>query len=464
MSKEREFLKSGIWYTVGNVLVKAIAFLALPLFTNLLTTEEFGIFATYNAYEIILSVFVSCGISGTVRAAYNDYKADFERYISSITIPIILITLGLIILDGVYAFIFHDSYISLFVLALILNCLGNSIREILSSRYVILNKYKQNLLMSFLMSVLNIGVSYYLCITAFSEHKELGRIWGTVFASVVVAAIFMAAQLKRNSRVIWPGAWNYAFVLGIPLILHLLSVSILGQSDKLMIQHFVSFSAAGIYGAMSTIILVPQAIFSAIDNAWAPWFFNIVTQDRKPEVQKEIQEFNGKIVWIFALIIILFQLAVTEITYLMVSSEYRVGKDLLYVFSISVFVNFLYIYAVNVEYYYKKTSKISLYTFISAVFNILFNIIGIILWGYIGAAFATLLSRVLLLVLHSKEAKNLSGYPALRKDTIVLSFIIVTFSAGLIYFIQSSLFVRTIAFIVILFFLMHTIYNNFYKT
>lgn len=463
MSKEKDFLNSGIWYTVGSILTKAIVFLALPLFTNILSTEEFGIFATYNAYEIILSVFVSLGISGTVRAAYNDYKNDFERYISSITIPILIISIGLIIIDGIYAICFRDGYISLFILALILNCLGNSVREILSSRYVILNQYKQNLLMSLMMSVLNIGISYYLCLSAFSEHKELGRIWGTVFASVVVAILFMSAQLKRNSKVIWPKAWKYAFVVGTPLILHLLSVSVLGQSDKLMIQHFENFSAAGIYGAMATIILVPQAILSSVDNAWAPWFFNIVTQDRKPEIQREIQNFNGRIVWIFAIIIILFQIVVTEIVHLMVSSEYRIGQDLLYIFSISVFVNFLYIFAVNVEYYYKKTGKISLYTLISAVCNIVFNIIGIMLWGYIGAAYATLLSRILLLVLHSKEAKILSGYPTLNVNTVFYSFFVVSVAAFIAYLIKDMVIIRVIAFCVLFTVLLRVVYKQFYK-
>lgn len=463
MSKEKEFLKSGIWYTIGNILTKAIAFLALPIFTNLLTTEEYGIFGTFQAYEILLSVFISFGISGTIRAAYNDYKDNFERYVSCLTIPIFIISIGLVLLDGIYAFVFRDGYISLFILALILNALGNAIREIISSKFVIQNKYAKYLLMSFMMSVLNIAVSYYLCVQAFSEHKELGRIWGTVFASLFVALVFLFSQYKKDSRVIWPSAWKYAFVLGIPLILHQLSTSLLGQCDKLMIQQFDGFASAGIYTAMMTIMLIPQVIYASIDNAWAPWFFNIVAKDRDPIIQSEIQAFNGKIVIFFAIIIILFQLAATEIVRLTVSSEYRVGQTLIYVLSVSVFVNFLYVFAVNVEYYYKKTAKISFYTLIAALFNIIVNIIGILLMGYVGAAFATLISRLLLLFLHSRAAGKLSGYPSIHYKTIVGSFMVVVVAAVFTYLVRDLFIVRSLLFVTLISFLLYFTYKYFYR-
>ncbi len=464
MSKEKEFLKSGLWYTVGNVLTKAIAFLALPIFTNLLSAEEFGIFGTFQAYEVILCVLVSCGISGTIRAAYNDNKDSFERYVSSITVPIILISLCLVILDGLYAVIFHNVYISLFILALILNCLGDSIREIISSKYVIQNNYSKYLLMSLLMSVLNIAISYYLCVEALSDHKELGRIWGTVISSLFVGLLFLFFQYKKDSRIIWPAAWKYAFVLGIPLILHLLSTSLLGQCDKLMIQHFDGFSSAGIYTAMITIMLIPQVIYSSIDNAWAPWFFNIVTKDKDISVQKEIQSFNGKIVCFFAAVIVLFQLCASEIVYFTVSSEYRIGQVLIYILSVSVFVNFLYIFAVNVEYYHKKTAMISYYTLIAAVFNIIVNIILIMLMGYVGAAFATLLSRLLLLLLHTREARKLSGYYSIKIKTIIHSFAFVAVTALLSFFIRDLLIVRSLLFFTVLSFLLVYTYKNFYKS
>lgn len=463
MSKEREILKAGLWYTLGNILVKAIAFLSLPIFTNLLTPEEFGVFGTYQAYETIITVFMCLGISGTVRTAYNDYSENFDRYISSIIFPVIAIFLLLIVVDIVYAISFKDNYISLFVLALILNCLGNSIRDILSSRYIILNKYKQNLLMSLLTSVLNIGISYYLCVAAFSDHKDLGRIWGTVFASLIVAFVFLAFQLRNSSKIIWPKAWKYAILLGLPLILHQLSISVLGQSDKIMIQKLIGSSSAGIYSSMVTIMLVPQAVLNSLDNAWAPWFFKVIRNPMSISLQKEIQLFNRNIIWLFVFIIILFQLISAEIVEYMVGNDYREGLVLLYIFSISVFANLLYIFAVNVEYYYKKMVQISVFTSISAFLNIIFNIIGIYFWGYIGAAFSTVLSRFVLLYLHTIQARKLLGYDCVNISCIIFSLSIVCTFSFFVYSVRDQFFIRAFIGIILFVSLVYFAYTKFYK-
>ena len=44
MENSYKALKSGVWYTASNFLVKSIGFITTPLFTRLLTKTEFGIF------------------------------------------------------------------------------------------------------------------------------------------------------------------------------------------------------------------------------------------------------------------------------------------------------------------------------------------------------------------------------------------------------------------------------------
>ena len=36
-------LRSGVGYTLGNVLIKGINFLTLPIFSRILSPEEFGV-------------------------------------------------------------------------------------------------------------------------------------------------------------------------------------------------------------------------------------------------------------------------------------------------------------------------------------------------------------------------------------------------------------------------------------
>ena len=48
--KQSKVFKAGIGYTIGNVMVKGINFLAIPIFSRLLTTEEMGVYKIGRAH------------------------------------------------------------------------------------------------------------------------------------------------------------------------------------------------------------------------------------------------------------------------------------------------------------------------------------------------------------------------------------------------------------------------------
>ena len=50
MAEKNSALKAGMGYTIGNVLVKGINFLTLPLFSRLLSTAEFGVYNVFLSY------------------------------------------------------------------------------------------------------------------------------------------------------------------------------------------------------------------------------------------------------------------------------------------------------------------------------------------------------------------------------------------------------------------------------
>ena len=69
---------------------------------------------------------------------------------------------------------------------------------------------------------------------------------------------------------------------------------------------------------------------------------------------------------------------------------------------------FLYSLPVHIEYFYKKTKYIAVGTAGAAVVNLVLNYIAISLWDYQGAAWATLLSYVLLFIFHWDIARKIN--------------------------------------------------------
>ena len=66
--KQSKVFKAGIGYTIGNVMVKGINFLAIPIFSRLLTTEEMGLYTVFAAYEAVLFVFIGMALHSSIRS------------------------------------------------------------------------------------------------------------------------------------------------------------------------------------------------------------------------------------------------------------------------------------------------------------------------------------------------------------------------------------------------------------
>ena len=97
-SSGKKALKAGLGYTVGNMLVKGLSFLAIPLFARLMTVEDFGIYSTFSSYVMIMTVLAGFTLHTSVRNAKLDYVDLTGSYCSSVTLLVIgnsLLLLGL---------------------------------------------------------------------------------------------------------------------------------------------------------------------------------------------------------------------------------------------------------------------------------------------------------------------------------------------------------------------------------
>ena len=62
-------MKAGIGYTIGNILIKGINFLTLPLFSRLMSPSEFGVFNLFISYDAIISILISLAMQTSLRNA-----------------------------------------------------------------------------------------------------------------------------------------------------------------------------------------------------------------------------------------------------------------------------------------------------------------------------------------------------------------------------------------------------------
>ena len=455
--KDYNGIKAGIWYTIGNIIIKGIPFFTIPIFTRLLTTNDFGVYSIYLSYEEILSVVIGLGISGTVKIAKFEFKNEFEKYISSVInlIAIVGITF-LVISNFLYSFLIFQEWLSRFVVNLIIvQSISVAIYFVVSSKYIIDGDYIKNLLVVFFMTILNIAISLILCLYFFKDNPYLGRIIGTALGAIFIA-IFVIFNQNKISTIISKKKYNrFALVLGLPLIFHQLSISLLAQSDKIMIQALVGNKEAGVYSIGVIITSVLAVIISSIDSAWTPWFYSKLSEKKYDILIKN----NNILVIFFMYLTSGFILISPDIIHVMTEKSYWDSIYTVIPLIISIYLNFMYVFSVGVEYFLKKTGFISMVTVTCVFINIIFNYFMIKQFGYIAAAYATCISRFFQFLFHYLMAKHLLKFKIVSTKYLIFSLIGISIIGCIANIYTYSIFIRWwIIFIITIF-----IFLYFYK-
>lgn len=421
MKKNNLALKSGIWYVIGNVSLKGIAFLTLPIFVRLMTTEEYGLFNIYIAYETVFSVIMGLGLWTSIKNAFIDYNKDFYHYVSSIANFILVfgsIILIIVTLIGgrLTPFLGFQKNI---IIMLVIQSVSSALVQVFNSAYFMEYSYKKFLLMTLINNVLNIVISLILIMNM--KNAFYGRTIGNAVAMIFVAILMYVLWIKRYGQSIKKRYFTYSLLIGLPIIVHSLSQTMLSQFDRIMIQKIEDNASAGVYSfiyTMSSILLIVQ---QGIDNAWNPWGFKKLSEGKYSEIEVNSRNY----ILIFSFCTLGFMTIMPDVIRIFGTSEYYEGIALIMPLSMSVYFIFLYSLPVMIEYYFKKTRYIASGTIAASVINVILNFFFIPRFGYFAAAFTTLFSYILLFICHWIISKKL-----LQEQVFCLKNIL-TYSIGM---------------------------------
>ena len=78
-------VRAAVWFTFCNLLQKGITMISMPIFTRLLTTEQYGEFTVYQSWYSIINVIVTFNLSGNlILNGMSKYENRRNEFISSI--------------------------------------------------------------------------------------------------------------------------------------------------------------------------------------------------------------------------------------------------------------------------------------------------------------------------------------------------------------------------------------------
>ena len=389
-------------YFVGSLFNKGITFFTVPIFTRLLSTSDYGIVTTYNSWIAILSVIIGFALHTGVRIAFVDYKNKMEDFMATITTFTLLSGM---ILSGIVVIISY-FWIKSLNTALIILCLFQSISVALIEDYsmflMMQYRYKFRTVLMVLPNFISVIISVLVIKLFLNKNFYLGRIIPTALVTMLFG-IVICIFVYSKSRCLYNREYlKYALNISVPLIFHGIALNILSQSDRTMITWLANASQTGIYSLIYNFSMIAMVITTSLEGIWVPWFFKQLKGRKIKDINIIAKDYINLMTYCLIGVIMIGP----EIVKVMATQNYWEGIIIIPPVVISNFIIFSYTLYVNIEHYYKKTVGITINTTIAALINIVLNYLLIPVFGYVAAAYTTLISYCISFGLHAIKSKR----------------------------------------------------------
>ncbi|MBQ9219660.1 oligosaccharide flippase family protein [Succinivibrio sp.] len=394
--EKNNVIKTTSLFIIAIGIQRGINFLLAPIYTRILSLEEYGNLSAFMTWCSVFSVVFTLNLSnGSFNKAMSKYENDRARYLSSMTgLLFVSCLIGFLL---ILAFRYFFCYFSLSFLEII--CLFISIYfQMVVFLYCSKIRYEHKAVLTFIVSLcyaITIPIVS-LLIFIFICKNEIGIILGYSLSISLLGSSILIKILLSNSKMYYLPYWKYAFKFNFPLIPYYLSSVILGQFDRIMILEYCGKEYTAIYTIAYQLSLVLLIISSGIDSYITPIIYDYLKKGVFFKVKK--------ITWIsfyFSVFFIIFILSFTpEIIYIIGDKKYISASYIVPVVVLSTFFTFVNTFVLRLLFFYEIRIIVMVITSLSAILNCYLNFLTLPLYGYQAAAYTTAICYQIVLILN----------------------------------------------------------------
>ena len=425
----------------SQIILNGVNFALIIIFTHFLTTADYGIVSIYMSYTFFVAVFIGLATQGSIGTALVHWeKSEHSKYLSNI-LAISLMSFIVISLIAV-AFI---KYISVFtklepflIVVLLAHSFGIFCFGFAQIKYIYSRTAQYALILAVILSASMVLLSWIgIKQDWFFEKQYIVRIMSMaipyMFCSVYVLVVFFS---KQKPFVDFKKSYEFCLPICIPLIFHGLSHIVLSQTGRVMLQQILNNnSIVGIYSFVVTFSYVLNTIYVAFNNTWVPIFYKYLKENNVEAILFRTSKYNN----FYTLLVVGFLMVSPEFICLLADENYWCGIRLIPIVAVCIYMIFLYSFAVNYELYHKESKLVAIGTVGAAACNIVFNYMLIPKYEMYGAAIATLIAYIFLVVFHTVCAKKFicGRYPYDNFFFVKNLLIIIVFSVFFYVFLDN---------------------------
>jgi O-antigen/teichoic acid export membrane protein len=395
----KKILGKSTIYLTTNILSSSIPFLFIPILTELLTPEEFGMVAMFQLLILFLNATLGLNVNAALdRKFFESNTKELSEYVgNSFVILGVTTSIILIIVSVTDNFISASFNIPVYWLYIGVLCsFLNFIVLVRLGQWQVRGDATKYGLIQILRTVLNFGSSILLLylVSFGAESRLIGILFSTGFVAIL-SYIFIVRDRLVNYNNITKDKIIQIVNYGLPIVPHVVFNLILNSFDRIVISNHLGVGDVGIYMLAVQLGLIVNVVFTSLNKAITPFLFETLSVRGNKKVV--IKLYLLLFITLTISILMSYWISPALVTLFANESYYSAKEFIFYIFA-GQCLSALTLFLSNFFLFYKKTKYLSFSSIISGGVNVVLLLYLIKVIGLDGAAIAYLISKLVQLV------------------------------------------------------------------
>lgn len=427
MNRYKQLMKNMGLLTIGNFASKLLSFLLVPLYTNVLTTKEYGTFDIVVTTISLLLPILSVNIIEAVLRFPLD-KQENHEYISdvyTVGLRYTIIGCGLLVillwinhvLGAFPTIVQYEQYV-------ILVYIVQAFNQLLLSFSRATNHVKEVSVAGVITSVVLIGLN--LLFLLYFKWGLIGYFWAVIISNAV-ANLYYLIKLKTNLfvklRLSNPKITREMIVYSFPLIFNTVGWWVNNASDRYIVTWMCGVAANGIYSVAYKVPSILNVFHTIFMQAWVLSAVQEYRSDGNASFFHNVYNTYGGLMTILCSVLIILARPIAHVLF---QKEFFQAWQYTPWLLIAVVFGTLSGVLGGVFSAEMDSKMFAISTCIGAVLNVLLNIILVKPLGPMGAAVATAVSSYVVWIFRIKHTKRYIDMGLrLKRDHAVYALLII---------------------------------------
>lgn len=302
MKETKRLLKNTGIIAIGNLSAKAISFFLLPLYTAILSTEEYGTIDYIITLSAFCVPFISCLMDEAIFRFLIDSKTDEDktRIISISTFIVLIGSVCFIVIAVPILYYIEYSYTILLLIFVISELLSMMISALLrgigrTDAFAIYNFLSS--VLQIILNVLFIAV-FYWGIVGMLSAMIIGRV---TISIMYICALKLWRYIKYDA--VDKKMTKEMIYYSIPLIPNKVSWLIINLSSRIVIMNVLSSSFVGLYAISSKFATAMDMIYGFFYQSWKESSARVMQDEDKDEFYNLVYKYLKRFMYAVVLMI-----------------------------------------------------------------------------------------------------------------------------------------------------------------